>query len=264
MNSKLNTSRRSTLNRSFARLAFCVLLGGTTAISLADRGGGSIRGSDRPAPPPRAPEPRHDDRPAPPPDQGRPQPDRPQPDHPGPDRPEPPHPGPDHAPPPPDHGRGDWDDHDEDPGHWGGYGHGTPPHFAWGQRFHDLPHHIVVFFNNVNFYFGDDGACYQQQPDGEYLCVQPPVGCVVPALADGAITLSFGDGTYYYIDGVYLVAQDNGYAVINPPFGIVVPVLPSAATQLVFKGVVFYQFNGYNYTPSIQDGVTVYTVTPIS
>jgi hypothetical protein len=29
----------------------------------------------------------------------------------------------------------------------------------------------------------------------------------------------------------------------------------------VIDGIVYYQFNGFNYQPSIQDGVTVYTVT---
>jgi len=33
--------------------------------------------------------------------------------------------------------------------------------------------------------------------------------------------------------------------------------------MIVSNGVVYYQFNSFNYQPSIQDGVTVYTVTPM-
>jgi uncharacterized protein DUF6515 len=50
---------------------------------------------------------------------------------------------------------------------------------------------------------------------------------------------------------------------VNPPPGIVVPDPPSGANQVVVNGNVYYQFNGFNYQPSIQDGVTVYTVTPM-
>ena len=49
--------------------------------------------------------------------------------------------------------------------------------------------------------------------------------------------------------------------MVNPPPGIVVPTLPAGATQVVINGTVVYQFGGFNYTPSLQGGVTVYTVT---
>ena len=56
--------------------------------------------------------------------------------------------------------------------------------------------------------------------------------------------------------------QANGYDVVNPPPGIVVPVLPAGATQVVINGTVVYQFNGFNYAPILEGGVTAYTVTP--
>lgn len=81
-------------------------------------------------------------------------------------------------------------------------------------------------------------------------------------LPDGAVPITVGPTTYYYLDGVFYVPQDDSFAVVNPPPGIVVPTLPTGAGQAIIDGVVCYQFNGFNYQPSVQDGVTVYTVTP--
>jgi len=245
------------------------------AIVMADQGRGSIRAAARPEParveperaePQRAeparqaPEPRREP--------ARPAPEvRREPVH-----VEPPHPAPEvrrdpvHVEPRRDvvvhH---DWDEHDEDGRHFGGFGHGVPVHIIRGQRFHDLPHyHFHIFYNNFNYFFDDDGTCYQQEPDGQYLAVQPPIGVVITgALPTGAVPIVVGPTTYYYLDGIFYIAQDGGFAVVNPPPGIVVPVLPSGAAQVIINNTVVYQFNGFNYVPSVQDGVTVYTVTPM-
>jgi Family of unknown function (DUF6515) len=223
----------------------------TPAAVQADRGRGSIRAAARPAPAPvrAAPPPREAPRPAP---EARPD------EHPAPPaRVE----APPRAEPPP---RRDWDDNDDDARSWGGYAHGVPAHIDRGQRFHDLPpSHRGFIFNNVNYYYDDDGAYYLQQPDGEYLVVEPPVGGIVPGLPDGTVPITVGPTTYYYLDGVFYIAQDDTFAVVNPPPGIIVPTLPTGASQAVIDGVVCYQFNGFNYQPSLQDGVTVYTVTPM-
>jgi len=216
----------------------------TPGAAQADRGRGSIRAAARPAPAPvhAAPPPREAPRPAP---EARPD---------------------EHAAPPPRveaPARRDWDDNDDDARTWGGFARGAPVRVYRGQRFHDLPpSHRVFIFNNLNYYYDDDGAYYLQQPDGEYLVVQPPVGGIVSSLPDGTVPITVGPTTYYYLDGVFYVAQDDTFAVVNPPPGIVVPTLPTGATQAVIDGAVCYQFNGFNYLPSIQDGVTVFTVTP--
>jgi hypothetical protein len=224
----------------------------------ADRGGGSIRAAARPAPPP--PREVRPQAPHPPPD-ARPQP-RPE-DHPEArpvDRPE------DHPQPPrvDASARRDWDDNDDDTRSWGGFARGAPVRVIRGQRFHDVPaSHRVFVFNNVNYFYDDDGAYYLQQPQGDYLVVQPPFGAVIPALPDGTTPIQVGPTTYYYLDGEFYVAQDDSFLVVNPPPGIVVPALPSDASQVIINGNVCYQFNGFNYTPSIQDGVTVYAVNPV-
>jgi hypothetical protein len=122
---------------------------------------------------------------------------------------------------------------------------------------------VNLFFNRIAYFLDDTGAYYQQQPDGEYLVVQPPVGVVVAALPSGVTPIAVGPTTYDYLDGVYYVAQPNGFAVVTPPPGIVVPSLPTGAAQVVINGTVEYRFDGFNYQPSIQDGVTMYTVTPV-
>jgi len=239
-----------------ACLGFCTLLVLTTTATLADRGRGSIRAAARPAPEPAraAPEPR---RAAP--EQSR-----------GPAHVEPAHVAPEvrrdvrpvvpprvEAP-----ARRDWDEHDVDLRHGGGFAHGAPVRIIRGQRFHDLPHHRSFRFHDVDYFYDDDGN-YYLQVEGDYVDVQPPVGAVVAALPPGVETISVGPTTYYYLDGIFYVAQDDSFAVVNPPSGIVVPDLPSGANQVVVAGNVYYQFNGFNYVPSIQDGVTVYTVTPM-
>ena len=215
-----------------------------SAAALADGGRGSIRASARPAPPPRevhAPPPR----PAP---EARPDANR-----------APPAPPPRVAVP----ARRDWDDNDDDAKSWGGFARGVPVGVVRGQRIHDLPpSHRVILFNNISYDYGDDGEYYLPQSDGDYEVVQPPVGAIVPALPDGAVPVEVGPTTYYYLNGVFYVAQDDSFAVVNPPPGIVVPTLPTGAGQIVIDGNVCYQFNGFNYQPSIQDGVTVYTVSP--
>jgi hypothetical protein len=157
----------------------------------------------------------------------------------------------------------DWDENDEDAGHFGGFARGVAAHVLRGARVHDLPpRHFPIDFHNQHYFFDDTGAYYLAQPDGQYLVVQPPVGVVVAALPAGSTPIAFGPNTFYYLDGVFYVAEGNGFAVVNPPPGIVVPVLPSGANQVVVNGTVVYQFEGFNYTPSLQDGVTAYTVTP--
>ena len=157
----------------------------------------------------------------------------------------------------------DWDDNDESPERFGGFAKGSPQRVIRGQRFHDLPPgRVDISFHNAHFFFDPGGAFYQQQNDGEYLVVQPPIGIAVAAVPDGTVPIVVGPTTYYYLDGVFYVSQDGAFAVVGPPPGIVVPALPSGASQVIVNGTVLYQFNGFNYQPSLQDGVTVYTVTP--
>lgn len=215
---------------------FCGSLAIASAAVFADRGRGSIRASARPVvdqrEPVRAPPPVAERRDV--------------------------HPAPVHVEAP-----RDWDDNDEDARHFGGFAGGVPARVLRGVRVHDLPaHYIHLAFNNLNYFIDDVGAYYLQQPDGEYLVVQPPVGIIVAAIPPGAVPIQVGPTMYYYLDGDFYIAQDSTFAVVNPPPGIVVPALPAGASQVVVNGNVVYQFNGFNYQPALQDGVTVYTVNP--
>jgi len=264
-------------------LLSCPLVLVMSHAALADAGRGSIRSAARSAPAPRAvehaeparaqPAPAEPARPEPArAEPARPEPARPEPAHEEPARPEPARagearPGPEQHAPPPAHvdvqPRRDWDDNDEDARHFGGFGHGAPVHIVRGQRFHDLPpHHIEIPWRGHRYFFDDLGIFYELQSDGQYLCVQPPVGLAVTSLPDDAQAITVGPTTYYYLDGMFYIPQGDGYAVVDPPSGMIVPYLPTGASQTVIDNAVVYQFNGFNYTPSIQDGVTVYTVTP--
>jgi hypothetical protein len=273
------------LNLLMILMAGCAVSLLLNEAALADAGRGSIRAAGRSEPAARAPErpqPAHAEPPRAEPAHAEPargepargEPARAEPSHEEPARPEPAHVedvhrGPEqHAPAPPP-ARADvrdqrnWDDHDEDARHFGGFGHGEPVHFVRGQRFHDLPpNHFHVPWHGHDYYFDDLGIFYELQPDGEYLSVQPPVGIPLSSLPDDAQPITVGPTTYYYLDGMFYVAQGNGFVVVDPPPGIVVPSLPTGASQTLINNSVVYQFDGFNYTPSIQDGVTVYTVTP--
>jgi hypothetical protein len=273
-------------------LVFSGLVALAQTRALADTGRGSIRAAARPAPAPRA-EPARSE-PARPeqvrPEQVRPEQVRPEQTHPEPPHLEPPHSvpervepdrqapdvhrdAPDHGPDrEPDHGpppradnqpHHDWDDNDEDARHFGGFAHAAGNHVIRGQRFHDLPpHHWDIPWHDHHYFFDDTGAFYDLEADGEYVCIQPPVGIPIASLPDGAEPITIGPTTFYYLDGIFYIAQGDGFVVVAPPAGIVVSSLPSGASQTVINGGVIYQFNGFNYQPSVQDGVTVYTVVP--
>lgn len=243
--------RRSTDVRRAGVLvvAACVagygLVTATSPAAWADHGGGSVRSAGRGGPPERVVVEAHDPH-------GEPARDRPEVHvdvRPAPVRVEAP-------------ARRDWDDRDEDVRHGGGFARGVPAHALRGARVHDLPHHVILTFNNLRYFFDDDGNYYEQQ-GADYVVVQPPVGVTVTALPPGVETVVAGPTTFYYVDGVFYVPQGGVFAVVNPPAGIVVPDLPAGAGQVVVNGNVCYQFNGLNYQPSVQGGVTVYTVTPL-
>jgi len=265
---------------------FCGVLALASTGALADRGQGSIRAAARAEPAPHA-----EARPAPAPQAAaRPEPSRAQPTRAQPTRSEPPRAQPPlaepargqparpeparpvpearpdvHAAPPREAApaRREWDDNDEEAHHFGGFGRGVPARVARGVRVHDLPpSHREIDFDRHRYFLDDVGVYYDLEPDGQYLVIQPPLGVIVPALPDGATAVVFGPTTFYYLDGVFYVPQGGGFAVVNPPPGIVVPVLPSGASQVIVNGSVAFQFNGFIYQPSLQDGVTVYTVTP--
>jgi hypothetical protein len=159
--------------------------------------------------------------------------------------------------------RRDWDENDEDRGHFGGFAPHAPERIARGTHVHDLPpRHFDIPFRDRHYFFDPGGVFYMADPDGQYEVVEPPIGIDINAIPDGATPIQVGPTVYYYLDGVFYLPQGDGYAVVAPPPGIIVPTLPDGATQAVINGNVVYQFNGFNYMPTLQDGVTAYVVTP--
>ena len=159
--------------------------------------------------------------------------------------------------------RGEWDARDEDARHFGGYARPEPARVHWGTRIRALPdHHFDRVFHDRHYFWDPTGIYYVQDPDGEYDAVEPPIGFDIDTLPDGAVSIQVGPTTFYYLDGVFYVAQGDGYVVVTPPAGVVVPDLPDGANQVVINNAVVFQFNGLNYTPTLQDGVTAYLVTP--
>ena len=87
--------------------------------------------------------------------------------------------------------RRDWDDRDEETRHGGGYARGAVERAVRGLHVRELPHHVVIPFNRHDYFYDDDGNCYEQQ-GAEYVVVQPPVGLVVAALPPGVLAVVAG------------------------------------------------------------------------
>ena len=108
-------------------------------------------------------------------------------------------------------------------------------------------------------YYYDQGVYYTAGPSG-YVVAVPPVGAVVPALPPGAEPVVAGPLVYYYAGGAFYQQQPQGFVVIPPPIGVTIPALPAGAVPVVINGVEYYQAGNAYFLPSMQAGVTVYTV----
>jgi hypothetical protein len=85
----------------------------------------------------------------------------------------------------------------------------------------------------------------------------PAIGWNVPLLPDGAISIVFGNGHFFFSGGVWFQPVGGNYVVVAPPPGIIVPMLPPAYTTLWVAGLLYYYANGVYY---LADGPNGYRV----
>ncbi len=78
----------------------------------------------------------------------------------------------------------------------------------------------------------------------------PPRGYAVGTLPGGAISVSFGGGSFFFHGGVWFRPSGGRFVVVAPPIGIVVPLLPPAYATLWIGGAPYYYANDVYYTPA--------------
>ncbi len=85
----------------------------------------------------------------------------------------------------------------------------------------------------------------------------PRHGYVAPMLPGGAVSISFGGGSYYFHGGVWFRPTGPRFVVVAPPLGIVVPLLPPSYATLWIGGAPYYYANGVYYAPVPAEGYRV-------
>jgi len=78
----------------------------------------------------------------------------------------------------------------------------------------------------------------------------PARGAVVAVLPQGAVSIGFHGGSYFFHGGVWFRPSGGRFVVVAPPVGIVVPVLPPAYATLWIAGAPYYYANGAYYAPA--------------
>ena len=75
----------------------------------------------------------------------------------------------------------------------------------------------------------------------------PAPGYAVSILPQGAISIGFGRGRFFFQAGVWYQQSGPRYMVVRPPVGIVVPILPAGVAAINIGGVPYYYANDTYY-----------------
>jgi hypothetical protein len=89
------------------------------------------------------------------------------------------------------------------------------PHGGMGARHEAIEHHEV----RAERFYPPSGIGLITLPDGRFA----PAAVVVPILPRGFTTVNFAGGPYFYANGTYYVATEEGYAVVQPPVDAAAP-----------------------------------------
>jgi hypothetical protein len=94
-----------------------------------------------------------------------------------------------------------------------------------------------------------------------YVLTSAPVGWETDALPDGAETIQFEGGTFYYADWSFFQEAAGGYVVVEPPVGAEVSAIPEEAVTHDEGDVPLYQFDQLFFTKTTNEaGSEVYRV----
>jgi hypothetical protein len=90
----------------------------------------------------------------------------------------------------------------------------------------------------------------------------PSRGFVYATLPVGALSVTFGGGSYFYQGGVWFRPYGPRYVVVTPPLGVYVPLLPPDYATIWIAGVPYYYANGVYYNVAPGQGYVVVAPPP--
>ncbi len=90
----------------------------------------------------------------------------------------------------------------------------------------------------------------------------PSRGFVYATLPVGALSVTFGGGSYFYQGGVWFRPYGPRYMVVTPPLGVFVPVLPPDYATVWIGGAPYYYANGVYYNVAPGQGYVVVAPPP--
>ena len=74
---------------------------------------------------------------------------------------------------------------------------------------------VSVGFDGQMYYY-DQGTFYQQDEQGQYVAVAPPIGIIISALPINARQINVDGQIYYRYKGVFYIQVAQGYEVVGP------------------------------------------------
>jgi hypothetical protein len=140
------------------------------------------------------------------------------------------------------------------------------PYVAWGPAFRPFgavvatmaATAVVVSIANASYYY-NAGVWYLPASSG-YTVVTAPVGAVVTTLPPAAVVV---DPNVYYYGGAYYEQTGSEYKVVPPTAGTVVEHLPEGGEEVTVGDKKYVKFGDTYYQPIEKDGKPAYEVVEV-
>lgn len=86
------------------------------------------------------------------------------------------------------------------------------------------------------------------------------LGQPIDILPQGYVTITVGDETYYYSQGVFFqkIMKDQKYLIVPPPIGAIVFSIPQGYQQILVNGMSFYEYQGVYYKQVLEGYKVIY------
>lgn len=99
---------------------------------------------------------------------------------------------------------------------------------------------------------------------GRYIPVAPAIGLRISTLPAGHTRVVVGGRIFFFFDGIYYEAVDDGYyEVVQPEIGTIIYELPEEAEKVEVDGDILYECDNVLYEKIQVDGTRAYEVVGI-
>ena len=119
---------------------------------------------------------------------------------------------------------------------------------------------VFLFFVLVWIVVGVE-ASHASSNDSYYLSPYPNLfSQLIANLPQGSITITVGQETYYYGNGIFFqkVIREQKYIIVPPPIGAVVFSIPQDYQIMLMNGMSFYENHGIYYKRVIEGFKVIY------